>query len=123
MLRGRNRIVLIIAGVLELLVTVVDAVQIAADSPLGPVPSQLAYDVSYLAVVVAAVFLLADQSLRGPMRWALAIAAGCILLFVMTLFTLPVPWLDLLPGVGFVIAGVTLLRAAALGSARPVGEA
>jgi hypothetical protein len=111
-LRRRNRVALIVAGVLELLVAVVNTVQFVAGSPLGPAPSQLAYYLSYLAVVVAAVFLLIDQSQHGPIRWALAIPAGCIVLFVLTLFALPLPWLDILPGVGFAVAGVILIARA-----------
>ena len=107
---GRGRVALIVAGLLQLGVVVVNTVQIATNSPLGPGPSELAYLVSIAAVVVAAVLLLSDRTLQGSGRWAIAIPAGCIVLFIVSLFTLPVTWFALLPGIGFAIAGVLLIR-------------
>ncbi len=108
--RGRGRVALIVAGLLELAVVVVNIVQIATHSPLGPGPSELAYLISIAAVVVAAVLLLSDRTLHGSARWAIAIPAGCIVLFVVSLYALPVTWFYLLPGIGFAIAGVLLIR-------------
>jgi hypothetical protein len=107
---GRGRVALIVAGLLGLAVVVVNIVQIAAHSPLGPAPSQLAYLISYAAVVAAALLLLSDRTQRGSARWAIAIPAGCIVLFFVSLFTLPVTWFYFLPEIGYAIAGALLIR-------------
>jgi hypothetical protein len=108
-LRRRHRATLTIAGGLELVVVAVNIAQIATGSPLGPGPSQLAFYLSFIAVIVAAVVLLADRSLTGRIRWALAIPAGCIIVSLASLFVLPLPWLGVLPGLGFAVAGVLLM--------------
>jgi hypothetical protein len=111
-IRGRGRLPLIAAGVLNLVAVVVNIVQIATHSPLGPAPSQLAVVVALTADVVAGALLLSNASLRGPARWAIAIPAGCVLLLLVSLFVpvLGLARFDLLPGIGFTIAGVVLLR-------------
>ena len=106
---------LTIAGGLELVVVAVNIAQIATGSPFGPGPSQLAFYLSFIAVIVAAAMLLADASLTGPVRWALAIPAGCIILALLSLFVLPFPWLGIFPGLGFAVAGALLLRPSANG--------
>lgn len=80
------------AGAVVLLTAVVNAVQLMAQSPLGPGPSELAYLASFTAVVVAAWLLLADRSLSGPARWALALPAACNVLLLVSFFVLPVSW-------------------------------
>jgi hypothetical protein len=114
---GRGRFALIVAGALYLATVAVNIVQMATDSPFGPLPSQLATLVSFAAVVVAAALLLSNDSLRGPARWAMAIpAAGIVLFFVGVYLPLlgAVPvlgWLVFaLPTIGFAIAGALLLR-------------
>lgn len=109
-LPGRRPVALIVAGLLGLVLVVVNVAQITANSPLGPAPSELAYLVSFASVVVAGVLLLTDNSQRGRARWAIAIPAGCIVLFVLSLFTLPLPWFQLFPGAGFAVAGALLCR-------------
>ena len=114
---GRGRIALIVAGALYLATVAVNIVQSATDSPFGPLPSQLATFVSFAAVVVAAVLLLSNDALRGPARWALAIPAAGIVLFLLGVY---VPLLGAvpvlaslvfaLPTIGFAIAGALLLR-------------
>lgn len=110
--RGRARGALIVAGFVGLAVVVVNVVQIATRSPLGPGPSQLASLLGFAAVVAAAALLLSDRTQRGPARWAIAIPAGCIILFVGSLFVLPVAWFALLPGMSFAVAGALLVRRA-----------
>jgi uncharacterized membrane protein len=107
---GRGRVALIVAGLLGLAVVVVNSVQVAAHSPFGPAPSALAYLISFAAVIVAAVLLLSDRTQRGSARWAIAIPAGCIVLFFVSLFTLPVTWFYFLPEIGYAIAGALLIR-------------
>ncbi len=124
-IRGRGRPPLLAAGVLNLATVVVNAIQVAAHSPLGPGPSQLAEFAKFAAVVVAATLLLSDSSLRGPARWAISLPAACIVLFLVGLFLPPLPWarVDVLPAIGFAIAGVLLSRPAAAshaGSADPL---
>lgn len=111
-IRGRGRVPLMIAGVLNLATVVVNIVQIATGSPLGPGPSQLAFLVSLAAVVVAAALLLSNPSPHGPARWAIAIPAAGIVLFFVGVYVPPLGLarLDLLPGIGFAIAGVLLVR-------------
>ncbi len=108
--RRRARAAVVLAGILALLVAVVNVVQIATGSPLGPAPSEFAYLISLAAVILAAVTVLSDRTQSGPARWALAVPAACIALFVVSVFALPIPWLYLLPSVGFAFAGALLIR-------------
>ncbi len=122
--RGRGRLPLLVAGVLELVAVVVNAVQMATLSPFGPAPSLLAGVAAWAAVVVAAALLLTDRALQGPARSALAVPAACIVVLIVGVYApaLPAVRVDLLPGIGFAVAGALLLRRARSGvaPARPV---
>jgi hypothetical protein len=111
-IRGRGRPPLVVAGILNLAVVVVNVIQIAWHSPLGPGPSGLAELVYLASVLVAAALLLSDSSLHGPARWAIAIPAACIVLFLVSIVFLPLQWarFDVLSAIGFAVVGVLLLR-------------
>lgn len=111
-IRGRGRLPLLIAGVLYLVLVAVDIVQTVTFAPSGPGPSFLAGAAAFLTVVVAAAVLLSDRRLRGPARWALAIPAAGFVLLIVGVYAPALGSLrtDLLPGIGFAVAGVLLLR-------------
>ena len=110
-LAGRGRTVLKIAGVLAVVAALVNAVQTATAAPLGPGPSQAAYVLYVITVVVAAARLLSNANLRGPARWAIAVPAGCFILNIVTLYVpVPAPGVFILPWVGTAFAGVLLVR-------------
>ena len=111
-IRGRGRPALLIAGILYLVLVAEIGVQMATRSSFGPGPSFLAGGAALIAVMVAAALLLSDRALRGPARWALAIPAAGIVLLILGVFVPPLGSLrtDLLPGIGFAVAGLLLLR-------------
>lgn len=110
-LAGRGRTALKIAGALAVVAAFVNAVQTATAAPLGPGPSQAAYVLYVITVVVAAARLLSNANLRGPARWAIAVPAGCFILNIVTLYVpVPSPGVFLLPWAGTAVAGVLLAR-------------
>ena len=111
-IRGRGLLPLLIAGVLDLAAVAVNVVQTVTLSPFGPGPSFLAGGGALVSVVVAAAVLLSDRALRGPARWAVAIPAAGIVLLLVGVYVplLGAVRIDLLPGIGFAIAGALLLR-------------
>lgn len=117
-LAGRGRTALKVAGVLAFVAAIVDAVQSATAAPLGPGPSQAAYVLYVIAIVVAAARLLSDANLHGPARWAIAVPASCFILNIVTLYLpLPSPGVFILPWVGTAGAGFLLARSLRLSSA------
>lgn len=124
-LRGGGRTALVIAGVLALIMPVVNAAQSLTGAPLGPAPSQLTSFTFVVALVIAAVLVLSDSRQRSAVRWSIAVPATCFVIAgVTTYLPLPaVPGIIVLPWGGMAAAGVLLLRSwnrRSRAAARPV---
>ncbi|MFT4051911.1 MAG: hypothetical protein QM677_06630 [Microbacterium sp.] len=110
--RARGRLGFMIAGASGMLFVAVNGIQILLDSPLGPAPSLLASALAFAATGAGAALLLADRTVRTPDRWALAIPAGCMVLFALCIIIVPWDVLLAIPAVGYIFGGFQVLRSA-----------
>ncbi|MFT4280023.1 hypothetical protein [Microbacterium sp.] len=109
---GRARLGFVVAGVGALLLAVVNTVQIAAGSPLGPAPSQLASLLSLAALTAGAALVFWSDSTGDPLRWTLALPAIAAVLVLVSLFVFPWDGAHLLVPVAYAVSGALLLRPA-----------
>lgn len=110
--RGRARAGYALVAAGGAILAIVNITQIVATPVAGPIPSQIAYGLSLLLTVAGGALALLGRAENVTNQWALAIPAGAVLLVAVSVLAVPLPGVEVMPPLGFAVAGAFLVMGA-----------